>query len=95
MDTSSQRVAAAFTNAAAGRGSPAAGRLLVVRSDSVLGMERGSCFPAWAAPHRPLPVPGAVLNVHAPGCGLGAFLRALDADEERAAARAGLDQRLP
>jgi hypothetical protein len=29
--------------------------------------------------------------VHAPGCRLGAFLRALDGDEQRAAARAGFD----
>ena len=76
-------------------GSPAAGRLLPVRSDSLVGMERGSCFPRERRRTVAFPGPVRYVNVHAPGCRLGAFLRALDADEQPAAARAGLDQRLP
>jgi hypothetical protein len=54
---------------------------------------------SWAhvPPGRParrlVPRPGALPERAALGCRLGAFVRALDGDEERAAARAGSDQR--
>jgi quercetin dioxygenase-like cupin family protein len=77
------------------------GELTLLTGDRELRAEAGS----WVQVPVGLPhtvafsgaAPVRFLNVHTPGSGLGAFLRALDgagSEEERAAARAAFDQEL-
>jgi hypothetical protein len=67
--------------------------LLVVRCRRDAGRLAGFSHSRVSGAARRL-VPGAVTERARARCGLGAFLRALDGDEQRAAARAGFDQRL-